>query len=265
MTSITATTGSNPLVQPLNTGDESQRVVNTTRNSSQDNVAARAPEATDTIEPRNNSQSSTEPQQELNRSNDPQTQSRSPEVRIPEFGDRVEVSPGEDNVSSGDRSDNSVTVTISGPNDEEFSSTITREDVFQRVDQQQQAQNLERFVEANQNANDEDLSDDNDLTDSANLIRTINENSDSPEEARETTFDLVETKQQAENAEFAFEQFEQANDSDDDDDSTSNSASTFTELANEANDAQTRNVVIANFAERQTAEERLGVNLDATA
>jgi len=260
MTSITATTGTNPLVQTLNTGDEEQRVSNVTRNSAQDSVAARAPEATDESAPRNNTQSATQPQDELNRRDDQL-------VRIPErnAGDNVSVSPGEDNVDSGDRSQNSVTVTISGPEDQEVSATFTREQVFDGVEQRQNQQNAERFIEATQNANSDDPAERNDLTDNSNVIRVIAENSDSPEQARETTFDLVETRQQAENAEFAFEQFEQANNANSSDTEDDESSSTFTELANEALEAQTRNVVIGNFAENQANEETVGSNLNAFA
>ena len=260
MTSITATTGTNPLVQPLSTGSEEQRVANVTRNPDQDNVAARAPEAPDESAPRNTTQSATEPQDEINRRDDPELQ-----ARIPERRDNVEVTPDEDNVNSGDRSENSVTVTISGPQDQEVSATFTREQVFDGVEQRQNQQNAERFIEATQNANSDDPAERNDLTDNSNVIRVTAENSDSAEQARETTFDLVETRQQAENAEFAFEQFEQANNANSSDTDDDDSSSTFTELANEAQEAQTRNVVIGNFAENRSNEETVGSNLNAFA
>jgi hypothetical protein len=74
MTSIVATTGINPFVQPLNTSEEEQRVSNVTRNSNPDNVALRAAEAPDQPAPRNNTPSSTQPQDELNRRDDPRLQ-----------------------------------------------------------------------------------------------------------------------------------------------------------------------------------------------
>jgi len=273
MTSITATTGTNPLVQPLSTGSEEQRVANVTRNPDQDNVAARAPEAPDESAPRNTTQSATEPQDEINRRDDPQLQARTPERGT---RDNVTVTPSEDNVDSGDRSENSVTVTITGPEDQEASATFTREQVFDGVEQRQNQQNAERFREASQNANDRfDNSperspapgpsrpgSDNDL------LNVIIRNSDSQDEARETAVGQLETRQSFNNAQFAFEQIENANDRND---SGSNNGSSSgdgsaAETARRANEAETKNTLLSSFLDnQQTPEQRLGLNINAVA
>ena len=263
MTSInTTTTGINPIVQPLNVGEE-ERVSNTTRNPDQDNIATRAPEATDESAPRNASQSSTEPQDELNRRDDPLTDAT-------EQNSNITVTPDEDNVTTGDRSENSVTVTLSGPNDQEVSATLSREQLFNQVDQRQQQDQAEQFISATQRANGQE---EDATTTSGNQGNTLDiattlaqnsatQNSDTTEDARETAVSLVETRQNNEIADFAFEQF--ANTSDEASDNTTVNTN-FLETEEDATENQTRNTLVSSFVDQQNAEQRVGTNLDASA
>ncbi|GAA3923255.1 hypothetical protein [Litoribacillus peritrichatus] len=263
MTSInTTTTGINPIVQPLNVGEE-ERVSNTTRNPDQDNIATRAPEATDESAPRNASQSSTEPQDELNRRDDPLTDAT-------EQNSNITVTPDEGNETTGDRSENSVTVTLSGPNDQEVSATLSREQLFNQVDQRQQQDQAEQFISATQRANGQE---EDATTTVGNQGNTQNiatavaqnsatQNSDTTEGARETAVSLVETRQNNEIADFAFEQF--ANASDEASDNTTVNTN-FLETEEDATENQTRNTLVSSFVDQQNAEQRVGTNLDASA
>lgn len=263
MTSInTTTTGINPIVQPLNVGEE-ERVSNTTRNPDQDNIATRAPEATDESAPRNASQSSTEPQDELNRRDDPLTDGT-------EQNSNITVTPDEDNVTTGDRSENSVTVTLSGPNDQEVSATLSREQLFNQVDQRQQQDQAEQFISATQRANgqEEDATTVGNQANTLDLATTVAQNSvtqnaDTTEGARETAVSLVETRQDSQIADFAFEQFANASDDEASDNSTVNTD--FLETEEDATENQTRNTLVSSFVDQQNAEQRVGTNLDASA
>jgi hypothetical protein len=217
MTNITATTGINPLVQPLNTGEEEQRVANTTRNAAQDNVAARAPEATDETAPRNNSQSSTQPQEELNRRDDPELQSERQELT---------ESRNESSRNESSRSDTSAPVDQPAPRTES-SVTVT----LSTSEEPSQAPALSRD----------------------DLIRTTNE----PPAANESNIE-AETATSNQSSAASTQ-----NETDTDD--TVQASSTETPPASQSDDQEPApDPRVSSFLE-QNAEQRVGINLNATA
>lgn len=251
MTTVTATTGINPLVQPLNTGEEEQRVANVTRNV-EDNVVARAPEATDETSPRNNSQSTTQPQEELNRRDDPELQAQRQQLaeqnrtnNDDNEGTTLQPAPEE-----------SVTVTLSEPDQQPQAPALSREDLIAREDREnpnnQQAA-TEPEVEpqpdtAAQNTNGQGPAQRNDLTDGDNLRAAQAENNAELERARaasaEASQSRVETPPEppAETEEPNFN----------------------TSLAELDDEETAPNPRVASFLE-QNAEQRVGVNLNAIA
>jgi hypothetical protein len=87
-------------------------------------------------------------------------------------------------------------------------------------------------------------------------------NSDSPEEARETTADLVETALNTQTAQFALDQAEQASQSNSSDSSQesdlTNVNQSFAEIGKDASQQQVRNEFIAS----RDPEQNLGLSVD---
>lgn len=244
MTNITATTGINPLVQPLNTGEEEQRVASTTRNAAQDNVSARGPEASDEPSPRNNSQSSTQPQEEINRRDDPELQSRRAEISET----NSQPARSEVNLDTPERPANDVTVTLSDNNESEANTLSRDELVAQAANEQTTAEQRNEPAPTpppDQNEAAQAPVDRNDLTDGDNLQREQAENAAQLAETREAIRTSDDTE--VETAE---------------DDSSAFSPS----LANQDDESDTtvQNALVSSFLE-QNAEQRVGINLNAIA
>lgn len=247
MTNITATTGINPLVQPLNTGEEEQRVASTTRNASQDNVSARGPEASDEPSPRNDSQSSTQPQEEINRRDDPELQARRAELNETNNEPRrsevnLDAPPG--------RPTQDVTVTLSN-NDQPETEVPTR-DALSRDDLQNNEQPVQRNdsapepnqTQAVQSDAAQAPADRNDLTNGDNLQRVQSENAAQLAETREAIRSSDNT------------------DIESSDDTSSFSPSLADQ--NDEPDSGAQNALVSGFLE-QNAEQRVGINLNAIA
>ncbi len=163
----------------------------------------------------------------------------------------ISIKPGENNTQEGNRSQNSVEITAG-----DKTATVSREQVVDAVDRQLQRNAVEQAAQNN--------SDNRNDLDNSTIVKAAVANSDSPEEARETTVDLAETKQNTQTAEFAFDQIEQANQANDSS-SESNEPSgltefnqSFAEIGKDASQQQVRNEFIAS----KDPEQNLGLSVD---
>ena len=160
------------------------------------------------------------------------------------------VKPSENNTQEGDRSQNSIELSVG-----EKTTTVTREQVVDAVDSQLQRNAIDR---AQQNSNVGPA--ENDRPVAAAVVA----NSDSSEEARETAFDLAATKNKTETTQFAFDQIEQANESASGSDESSENSNltnfnqTFAEIGKDASQQQVRN----EFISSREPEQGLGLNVD---
>lgn len=161
----------------------------------------------------------------------------------------ISIKPGENNTQEGDRSQNSVEISAG-----DKTATVTREQVVDAVDRQLQRNAVEQ---AAQNSSDRQTGVDN-----STVVRAVAANSDSPEEARETTVDLAETKLNTQTAQFALDQVEQANQSNSSEASQESDLTSvnqaFADIGRDASQQQVRNEFIAS----RDPEQSLGLSVD---
>lgn len=158
----------------------------------------------------------------------------------------ISTKPGENNTQEGDRSQNTVEITA---NDK--TATVTREQVVDAVDQQLQRNAVEQAAQNNSDSRRE--------VDNSTVARPVVANTDSAEEARETTVDLAETNQNTQAAQFAFDQANQSSDSDSSDTSgTTEFNQSFAETGKDASQQQARN----EFTASRDPEQSLGLSVD---
>ena len=170
----------------------------------------------------------------------------------------VSVSPNTDNVSEGDRSQNSVTVAISGPAEQQGTYEVTREQFFTSLETTLGRRNAQQFVAASQQSKGEG-------SQSNSLVRksiiSAGLESEGSDITREAAFSILDTKRRYSTAQYALDQFGASSASNSSSNESSNSTE-FEDIARKAVQLQNKNAIVDIYVGQQ--DDKVGSVIDTS-
>ncbi|OUR91315.1 hypothetical protein A9Q81_17845 [Gammaproteobacteria bacterium 42_54_T18] len=170
----------------------------------------------------------------------------------------VSVSPNADNVNEGDRSQNAVTVTISGSAEQQDTYEVTREQFFGSLETTLGRRNAQQFVDASQQSSGEN-------TQASSLVRksviSAGLESEGSDVTREAAFSILDTKRRYSTAQYALDQFGASSESNSNSNESSNSTE-FEDIARNAVQIQNKNAILDVYAGNQ--DDTVGSVIDTS-
>ncbi len=159
----------------------------------------------------------------------------------------VSASPNADNVNEGDRSQNSVTVTISGSAEQQGTYEVTREQFFGSLETTLGRRNAQQFIAASQQSNGGGSQVNSQVRKSVLSAGLESEGSDV---TRETAFSMLDTKLRYSTAQYALDQFGVSSTSNSNSNEPLNSTE-FEDIARNAVQLQNKNAILDIYVENQ--------------